>query len=151
MQHNKQQILQQKGLHRTEQMYLLLFLYIIQGQRPKYWLNFDFKPRKATQQSPSHHDGNFNHVQVKVRDMMSGRNKDMGSALIKWKAHWTHLRDKHFTMILCPVCSLGTSGTEHLSTASSCHTHTQKIRKPAPWWHCHGNTDTGTGRLYTQI
>ena len=31
----------------------------------------------------------------------------------------THLRDRHFTMILWPQCSLGTSGREHLSTASS--------------------------------
>lgn len=34
----------------------------------------------------------------------------------------THFRDRHLTMILWPQCSLGTSGTEHLSTASSCHT-----------------------------
>lgn len=34
----------------------------------------------------------------------------------------TYFRDKHFTIILWPQCSLGTSTVEHLSTASSCHT-----------------------------
>lgn len=37
----------------------------------------------------------------------------------------THFRDRHFTMILWPQCSLGTSTVEHLSTASSCHTGDQ--------------------------
>ena len=34
----------------------------------------------------------------------------------------TYFRDRHFTIILWPQCSLGTSTVEHLSTASSCHT-----------------------------
>lgn len=46
-----------------------------------------------------------------------------------------HFKDKHFTMILWPQCSFGTSGPEHLSTASSFHkenkvmyiTHTHTI------------------------
>lgn len=33
----------------------------------------------------------------------------------------TYFRDRHFTIILWPLCSLGTSTLEHLSTASSCH------------------------------
>lgn len=33
----------------------------------------------------------------------------------------TYLRDRHLTMILWPLCSLGTSTLEHRSTASSCH------------------------------
>lgn len=37
----------------------------------------------------------------------------------------THFRDRHFTIILWPQCSLGTSTLEHLSTASSCHTGNQ--------------------------
>ena len=40
------------------------------------------------------------------------------------------MSERHFTMILWPQCSLGTSGTEHLSTASSWKTKDEKpVRK----------------------
>lgn len=86
--------------------YLFFFLDVIQGKYSKYRLDFYFKSEKYMKK----------HYQI----WLLSEEKYINLICII-----THFRDRHFTIILWPQCSLGTSTLEHLSTASSCHTSNQ--------------------------